>query len=184
MRVNGRFSRTRFVAGAAAVLLAIAVVGCGSDSTTPAPSGPAHGAWVATGLGTVTLQGDGITAEPSVTYSLAGNDVYTRQTWTLSTTAPRAATVTLPFTYAGFHAWFSVEVFVDAFVTRPGGTQVDSVIAQGPVICCDPPSGGFNLSQSATFTVEKGDEYGFRFGGRNGDTDARLQGTFSLVATP
>ncbi len=179
MRVSRQFSLTRFVAGAAAALLAIAVVACGSDSP-----GPAHGTWTSTGPGTVTLQGDGISAEPSVSYSLSGDVVHSNQTWTLGTTAPKAATVTLPFTYSGFHAWHEVEVLVEAFVTKPGGTQVYTLIAQGPVDCCTPPSGGFNLAHSTTFTVEKGDEYGFRFGGSNGDSDKRLQGTFSITDTP
>ncbi len=157
---------------------------CGGDTTTPpGPPGPAHGAWLANGPGTVNLQGDGITTEPSVNYSLS-DPGWSDQTWTLKTTAPRAATVTLPFTYTGFHAWAGVTVFVEAFVAGPGGTQVDTVIEQGPVYCCSPPSGGFNLADSATFKVAKGDEYGFHFGGSNFDTDNRLQGTFSITSTP
>ncbi len=183
MRMGPRFSRARAVAGVGTVLLALAVLACGGDSSTK-PPGPAHGAWVATGPGTVTLQGDGFTAEPSVTYSLTGNVVNNRQTWELRTAAPRAATVTVPFTYQGYHAYFLVRVFVEAFVTRAGGTQVDTVLAQGPVNCCAAPSGGFNLADTVTFTVAAGDMYGFRFGGSNYDTDNHLQGTFTIIATP
>ncbi len=182
MRMSPWFSRAHPVAGA--VLVALALVACGGgDSTTP-PPGPAHGAWLASGPGTVTLTGDGLTTEPALAYSLSGDAVFNRQTWQISTAAPKAATLTLPFTYQGYHAWYYVKVFVEAFVIRTSGTQVDTVLAQGPVNCCAAPSGGFNLSGSATFTVAAGDIYGFRFGGSNYDTDKTLTGTFKITSTP
>ncbi len=187
MRKGPRFSRARRVTGAGTALLVIAVIACGGggdSSTEPEPPGPAHGAWVAAGPGTITFKGDGVTAEPSLSYTLSGNDVFSRQTWTLKTTAPRATTITLPFTYEGYHAFFRVKVFVEAFVTGAGGTHVDTVLAQGPVDCCAAPSGGFQLADSVLFTVATGDEYGFRFGGSNYDTNNVLQGKFSITRTP
>ncbi len=184
MRMSPWLGRAHPLAGA--VLVALALVACGGGDSTapPAPPGPAHGAWLATGPGTVTFTGDGVTTEPSLAYLLSGNVVFSPQTWQISTAAPRAATVTLPFTFQGYHAYFAVKVFVAAVVIRPGGTQVDTVITQGPVNCCAAPSGGFNLSGSATFTVAAGDIYGFRFGGSNNDSDKTLTGTFKITSTP
>ncbi len=184
MRMSPWLGRAHPLAGA--VLVALALVACGGGDSTapPAPPGPAHGAWLATGPGTVTFTGDGLTTEPSLTYLLSGDPVFSRQTWQVSTAAPRTATVTLPFTYKGYHAYFAVRVFVASFIIRPGGTQVDTVLSQYAPACCAAPSGGFDLSGSATFTVTPGDIYGFRFGGSNFDTDKTLTGTFKITSTP
>ena len=181
-------SITQGVVGA--LLLALLLVGCDrmeSPTTQNAKSTnvPAlakagvswSSAWAASGTGTVTLISDGTTAYPSMSYYLSGSVVWNPQTWQFSATATEAKTVTLPFHYVGFHAWFQVRVWVVAFVN---GTTYP-LISQGPVNCCTPPSGGFDLTGSVTLTLAPGDVFGFRFGGENFDSDARLLGTFSVV---
>ncbi len=168
---------------ATALLVCLA---CGSDTKT-SPS-PAHGAWAAAGPGAITVVGDGITTEPSVKYSFKNPDpinYYTKGEWTLRTTAPRAATVTLPFTYVGNHGYYDVSVWVRAMVWQSGVWQERHiVIAEQAAECCTPPSGGFNLTGSYTFDVASGEEYGFEFGGMNDDLAGTLDGTFSITNTP
>lgn len=162
--------------------------GCGDTATQPAlevqavsfarSGGAALPAWSASGPGTVNLLSDGVTTDPAMSYSLSGSVVSNTQTFELSTTATQGGAVTLPFTYSGFHAFFHVRVFVNAFVTNGSGTTTIPLISQFQANCCTPPSGGFDLSGSVTLNVAPGDVYGFRFGGSNQDSDSRLLGTF------
>ena len=46
------------------------------------------------------------------------------------------------------------------------------------------PSGGFSEKGSVTLNVQVGDTYGFKFGGRNFDSDNRLKGTFTTSELP
>ena len=135
--------------------------------------------WSASGQGTVTLLGDGVTANPSMSYSInpAG---FSARTWELSTTANKGGTVSLPYEYSGFHAFFAVRVFAVAFVSGSSGTTTTPLINAGPVSCCTSPSAGFSYSGNVTLTVEEGDTYGFRFGGSNGDSNNQLNGTFTV----
>jgi hypothetical protein len=186
---------------AVAALIAIVMAACGEPASDPevtyqapeatqAPKIPGHsvdlpaalpaGGWTASGPGTVTVNDDGTTGAPSMSYALDGTSVWSTQTWRFNTTATAAKTVTLPFTYQGYHAWFQVQVFVRAFVTGPSGTTYYPLLAQGPVDCCTAPSGGFTLTGSTTLTVAAGDVYGFELGGSNFDSDARLQGSFTV----
>ena len=178
----------RYATLAAALLIGLA--GCGRDITSPGAgldrvSDAAHlligTPWVASGPGTVTLLSDGTgSSNAAMSYSRSGSVVFSTNTWQLSTTATTSGPVTLPFTYSGYHAFFQVRVFVRAFVN---GIEFP-LIAQGPVNCCSPPSGGFNLSGSITLNVSAGDVYGFRFGGSNFDSDSRLIGTFTVKDPP
>jgi hypothetical protein len=72
-------------------------------------------------------------------------------------------------------------VWLYAFVTHAGNTTETQIINAGPVNCCTAPSGGFNYSGSYTFNLQPGDVFGFRFGGQNFDSDARLLGTFTIT---
>lgn len=185
---------------AVTVLIAIVMAACGEPtsapeaSRTPEPTQAREtqehavdlptvlpaGGWTASGPGTVTVNDDGTTGAPSMSYALGGTWVWSTQTWRFNTTATAAKTVTLPFTYQGYHSWFQVQVFVRAFVTGPGGTRYYPLLAQGPVNCCTAPSGGFTLTGSTTLTVASGEVYGFELGGSNFDSDSRLQGTFTV----
>ncbi len=81
----------------------------------------------------------------------------------------------------GYHAFFDVHVHLDAFVTHNGVTRTTSLVADGPVNCCTPPSGGFGYAGSHTFNIASGDTYGFTFGGFNFDSDPAFYGTLTLV---
>ncbi len=141
----------------------------------PAAKAAAAGLWAAGGPGAVTLVSDGSGADPEMSYAQHGSTFSTR-TWEFSTTAAQTGPVTLNYQYGGYHAFFQVRVFLQAFV---GGSAV-TLINDGPVNCCTSPSGGFNYSGTYTFNVTAGQTYGFRFGGSNFDSDSRLLGTFKL----
>lgn len=173
------------------VLAAAVVAACGEAATTgpelltvddplmrhqPAP--PPATAWTAAGPGTVNVVTDGTAGDAEMNYHLTGFAVFSTQSWTFSTTANTAGAVTLPFNYSGFHAFFQVRVFLEAFVSNTSGTTTTSIFSLGPVNCCTYPSGGFNESGSITLNVQAGDTYGFRFGGSNFDSNSTLQGTF------
>lgn len=150
----------------------------GMDELTQ-PLAVSGSAWSANGSGTVNLLGDGVTADPSMNYLLdpAG---FGTNSWDLSSTANEDGTITLFYEYTGFHAFFQVTVFAEAFVTGTSGTTTVPLINDGPVDCCTAPSAGFTYSGQVTLSVEAGDTFGFRFGGSNGDSNNQLAGTFTV----
>ena len=179
--MTGARSSAPVLAGLAVLVLSA----CSESPTTPEFDSPSYAlvsstGWSASGPGAVTVVDDGSTADPSMTYALHGSAVYSTQTWRFSTTATSSGTVTVPYAYSGFHAWFNVRVFLRAYITTSSGTTTYALASQGPANCCSPPSGGFNITGSHNFTVAAGDTYGFEFGGSNGDSDARLLGTFTI----
>ena len=134
-----------------------------------------------------TLVSDGSDTPPQMTYNLGedpGGLRFTNQTWTLSTTATSDTTESVPYIYTGYHAFFQVIVHLDAFVTHNGVTTTTSLVADGPVICCTPPSGGFTYTGSHTFNVVSGDTYGYAVGGFNFDSDPHFFGTLTLAEPP
>lgn len=135
--------------------------------------------WSATGPGTVTVLQDGSGGVSEMTYSLSGSEVFSTQTWTFLTTAASSGPVTYDWAYDGFHAFFQVRVFL---IADNGVDQ--TLVNDGPVNCCTPPSGGFNYSGQYTFNVLAGESYGFRFGGSNFDSNSVLQGHFTAAAVP
>ena len=141
----------------------------------PAPTSP----WSGTGPGTILVQ-DGSTSDPSLDYSLTGTSVFSTQTWLLGKTADVTESITVPYSYTGFHAFFQVRVFVDAFISRDGVTTFFPVLNEGPANCCTTPSAGFTYAGSVPLDVQAGDTYGFRFGGSNFDSDSRLLGVFTI----
>lgn len=169
------------------LLLAAAVAaGCGDQATQPlgidgafAPAfanarGSGATPWLASGPGTVTLLSDGVGTDAAMRYYL--DHVFTLQTWEFSTTATRARTAALPFSYDGFHPGVSESlVFVEFFHTTGSGTTTTPLISQEP-------EGNFDLNGSVTATVRPGDVYGFRFGGRaeQGRGDRFLFGEFTV----
>lgn len=174
----------------ALVPLLVVLAACGEQTpTSPAVARVQTSAalvapttWSASGPGTVTLINDGSTGNPSMSYAMSGSSVWSTRTWSFSTTAASAGTITQNYDYSGYHAYFQVRVFMVPFVIHnavklplPGG------FAAGPVDCCTSPSGGFHYTGSVTFNVSAGDTFGFDFGGSNFDSDARLLGTFTVV---
>ena len=82
---------------AASALLGLVV---GVPSAQAAPATP----WSGSGPGTVSVDSDGTSTQPSFSYSLnpAG---YSTQTWSFTTTADATGPVELTYDYAGFHAY-------------------------------------------------------------------------------
>jgi hypothetical protein len=135
--------------------------------------------WLASGPGTVQILGDGVMADPSMSYVLNPSG-YTAKTWELSTTANEDGTITLLYEYTGFHSFFRVTVFAEAFVTGTSGTTTIPLIGDGPINCCTPPSAGFTYSGEVTISVQEGDTFGFRFGGSHFDGTNELRGIFTV----
>jgi hypothetical protein len=122
--------------------------------------------WSGTGTGSANAVSDGTMSRPRFEYEVhaeAGE-------WTFSTTARSRRTISIAWSYTGFHAWFDVRVKLERFVRRGDGeiareTLVKAGIAHGGL----EPSGGFTCSGMSAFDVLPGDVYGFRMSGRNVD---------------
>ena len=151
-----------------------------ANAATPTP-------WTASGPGNFTLDSNGAFDPPQMTYNLGEDPLgarFSNETWTLSTTASSAFTDNVPYLYTGYHGFFGVIVHLDAFVIHNGITTTASIVADGPVNCCTPPSGGFSYTGSHSFDVVAGDIYGFTAGGFNFDSDPHFFGTLRLANTP
>jgi hypothetical protein len=140
--------------------------------------------WTGGGPGTTVVVSDGSVRNPQFTYSLIGN-THSDQTWDFHTTNDLTGTntVTLPYCWRGFHAFFQVTAHLEAYVIHNGVTTTTPLVNDGPVDCCTQPSGGFHYEGSVNLSVQAGDQYGFRFGGQNFDSNETLQGTFTVFST-
>ena len=132
--------------------------------------------WTGAGPGDTAAQPSGA----EFTYSITRDD-FDAKRWTYSAIASQDSVITLEYEYRGYHAFFAVEVFLDAFVDDQTNKTVTHLVDDGPVNCCTSPSGGFTYTGSHTFNVAAGDEYGWEMGGTNSDSDNRLQGTFKIL---
>ena len=153
---------------------------CTADSCVTPP--PLDAPWTGEGPGAAQTALDGSSGTAQFTYSLSGPVVFSDQNWTFSTTANSNGPLQLAWRYEGFHAYFSVTMHLEAFVIHDGLPTYQTLLSQGPANCCGTPSAGFNNSGAATFEVQPGDIYGFRFGGRNFDSNWVLNG--QLTVTP
>ena len=136
--------------------------------------------WTGSGPGSTSVVSDGTTDNPKFSYSLNPAGLNATQTWTFQTTAVVDGSVTVPYAYSGFHAYFQVRVELTAFVEHLGTRTPVSLVTAGPTDCCSPPSAGFSYSGTHDFTVLAGDTYGFTFGGSNFDSNNVLSGTLTL----
>lgn len=122
--------------------------------------------WSGVGTGTTNVASDGTTARPRFHYHVhaeAGE-------WTFSTSARARRTVSVAWSYTGFHAWFDVRVKLERFVRRGDGEVArETLVRAGVVHGGLDPSGGFTCSGMSSFDVLPGDVYGFRMSGRNVD---------------
>src|SRR4029450_11358087 len=98
--------------------------------------------------------------------------------WTFQTTAAQTGTVNLAYTLEGLHAWFNVTVGLRTF---KNGATVETLINDGPVSCCTPPSNGFAYEGTAAIPVTTGDTIGFKITGSNGDANSFLQGKLRVA---
>ncbi|MCW2976635.1 MAG: hypothetical protein JWM06_1916, partial [Actinomycetia bacterium] len=100
--------------------------------------------------------------------------------WSFSTTSNFSGSISLPYTYSGFHSFFQVRVNLSAFVTHLFVTTTYPLVSAGPVNCCEYPSGGFNYTGTTTLNVADGDTYGFTMSGSHFDGTYALQGSLTV----
>ena len=141
----------------------------------------AHLSPVATGLKRLSWQVDGpgeteiikLDANDALTckYSLSGESVWTRQTWTYYATAPQTTTLAFTWNYSGFHAWFKPFVQVSVFVDSAEGRRYQTLL-----------EGSQRKGQgSEVIEIEQGQSFGFIIKGSNYDRDSRLLGELAIA---
>ncbi len=178
----GTYTWTASYSGDAATDTFGANEACGGAGESTTVVATAAAPWTGSGTGTTTVVSDGTSAAPQFTYSATGSPSSGASgSWTFETTANTAGTFALPYTYSGFHAYFAVTTSLTEFVVD-GGVEHDTTLVPlaAPVNCCTPPSGGFDYTGTASFTVQPGDTYGFKMTGSNFDTTDVLQGTLTV----
>ena len=99
-----------------------------------------------------------------------------------STTAGATGDVTLPWSFAGFHAFFQAKVTLTAFVDGSGGeTLYPLVNARADGLLCRAVERVLVRGTVTLPGVQAGDTYGFRITGSNGDSNATLQGDLAVA---
>ena len=93
---------------------------------------------------------------------------------TYETIATSTGSVTLDWSWSGFHAFSRARGGLTIFARTAGGRRSERVVPIGSVF------GNFNRSGSVTLNVERGMELGVVVTGSNFDRNSRLRGTISL----
>jgi hypothetical protein len=143
-----------------------------------ARAGSLDAPWVGSGTGTATVTSDGTVSDPQFDYQAFTSS----GSWTFSTVAAIDKSVSVTYHSTGFYSFFQVTATLQRFIQRNGfDILVEALVNEGPVNCCDPPSGGFDYLGTTTFAnLHAGDVYGFRLTGSNSDGTMVLQGTLTL----
>ena len=161
----------------APLLLTVVPVALAGDDTASIA-----GVWTGSGpigtTATTTRDGTGGVAEFKYEKNLGVAGGVPLTTWTFQTTAAQTGTVNLAYTLEGLHAWFNVTVGLTTF---RNASTVETLIADGPVSCCTPPSNGFSYEGTASIPVTAGDTFGFKISGSNGDSNSFLRGTLRVA---
>ena len=133
--------------------------------------------WHGSGPGTIAVPEDGTSGPPTFDYDYVA-ECCASGTWGFQTTATTSETVSLDWSWTGYHAWFMVTAELHAFVISADSSDTDiTLVEAGPASCCSgPPSGGFSYAGTVELDIEPGDTYGFVLSGSNADSDGRLQG--------
>ena len=129
--------------------------------------------WGGAGSGTTTVISDGSVSPAEFTYDNPGE--YSG-IWSFDTVASTTRTVLLKYKYTGFHAYFQVKAALD--LRNNGG--ITTLVSDGPVNCCNPPSSGFEYSGYTVLSVVAGDTYGFDMRGSHFDSNQKLTGTLTV----
>ncbi len=131
----------------------------------------------AAGPGTVIVTdadlGDDLQAQFTYNMRPAG---FSTRTWTFLATATTTGPITINYQWRGFHAFFAVTTLLET-IDSAGTT---GIISDGPVNCCTSPSAGFNYVGQVTLNTVAGQQYGFRLGGSNFDSNNVLRGTLTI----
>ncbi len=122
--------------------------------------------------GTTEITGVSIlNAEFTYTVRLAGGGV-TSRTADYTVTVPNSGTITFDWAYTGNHRFFQA---FEEFHVIVNGEEVATPLAESS------SSGNFNYSGfDQAVSVEAGDTFGFRIGGRNFDSNSELDGLLSI----
>jgi hypothetical protein len=157
----------------------VTLIGAALAIAMPAPA-LADAPWSAAGPGSVTVMSDGSSPPAQVSYTYQDPAIFATQTWTFETTADDGGTKTFDYEYAGFHGFFAVRAFLEAFVAHDGETTYTSLVDDGPANCCQPPASSFDYKGTVKLDVQPGDTVGFQFGGSNFDIRDALTGTLTV----
>jgi len=148
------------------------------DSTDTAISRGFVGNWAASnwtktgiqdGNTTVTGSADSLFLAYSVNLNHISAGVSPR-TATYRVTAPNSGTVAFDWEYTGYHAYF--HAFAELRV-RAG--------SESTIMFDDTSRGHFTFTGSTSIAVRQGDSLEFQIGGRNADSDSRLDGSVKIT---
>ncbi len=172
--------RMRFFSAILALVLASTVF---TASATPTSFGftgdyePQH--WTATGPGTTSITpSSGATTSATFSYNL---DPGFSGQWTFAVTAAQNGTASFDWNYSGFHSFYQVKVGLIVFATGPSGQITHTLVAAGPVNCCDAPSAGFNYNGTASIEVHAGYAFGIIASGSHFDGTEVVRGAIGLT---
>src|SRR4051795_2397017 len=140
----------------ALVAFLLAGVGSASAATLDSP-------WTGGGSGTTKVVSTGQTADPQFDYGV--NDF--TGSWTFSAVAASARSIPVAYDSSGYYSWYQVSTKLERFIQHGAAVTYSPLEQEGPVDCCEAPSGGFDYKGTTTFDVQPGDVYGFRVSGSN-----------------
>ena len=126
-----------------------------------------------TGMRPIVAETDTAWFEYAVNLGNPGDGVSFR-TATFSVTAAHGGTVRFDWQYTGYHAFFQTNATMVAFAERAAGGRAEVVAVNQSA------GGGFSFSGSTTIGVEAGKPFGVTIGGKNFDSDSRLNGTLKV----
>lgn len=172
---------------------ALGLVGCGDDDPA-GPGEPPTNTGFTLGYELANWSSSGITGgttnmalvagtreeEAHFTYSVnlgnPGTGVSARVA-TFSVPATKSGTVTVAWTYTGYHAFYAAYAQLTFFASQGDGVEPQVVVG----VPSQAAGGGFGFSGTTTLTVVEGEDFGFTVGGSNYDSDSRLNGDLHIT---
>jgi len=98
------------------------------------------------------------------------------RTASMCTTAANSGVFSFDYQYDFYHAWFMVGATLDVYTQGAAGTTTVNLLDFYSSMYTGPKSFG----GSGSINVQAGDDVCFRVGGKNFDSDSRLQGTLTV----
>jgi hypothetical protein len=142
---------------------------------------PQH--WTAAGPGSTSITpSSGATTSVTLGYNFDPSDLGTNS-WTYAVTAVDDGMASFDWNYSGFHSFYYVTAGLQIFADGPSGRVTQTLVSAGPAFCgaCDPPSGGFNYSGTASIEVHQGFAFGVIASGGHFDGTRVLRGAVTLT---